>query len=209
MAPVLQDGWLLTSMNGSSDSGGAAVVQALASLAGTAVTGGAGKAATAATPKSTPPSQAELKAFGLTSAPTGPITKLDFASQGLARAAGQAVGQNKRPPPDLTVLQSVTDATNVAVFFAALITAATATTVEKQEPPTWGNSVLNAGLYAFQYADDDYVGIKKGEFVGLRAIVYFCNGGLTEPTKTTTIDGTPYSLSRTPCAHKYIYPNPK
>jgi hypothetical protein len=48
MKPVLQDGWMLTSLDSTSDSKTAETLQALGAIAGTALTGGAGAAAKSA-----------------------------------------------------------------------------------------------------------------------------------------------------------------
>jgi hypothetical protein len=187
MAPTLQDGWLLVSMNGSADSGGAQVVQALASLVGTGLTGGAAKAAGPA------PQPAKRPAVA-TKAPTPDEIKEDPTATGLA------VGRGGTPPP--TLLGVPPD--KLKTFIEAIRKgAATPPPKEKIAPPIWGNGVLGAGLYAFQYADADADGVKQGEFVGLRTVVYFCNGGLRAPRPTTVIDGTRYTLSDTPCPHQY------
>jgi hypothetical protein len=165
--PTLQDGWMLTSLAGSVDSGGTAVLSALSGLATTSATGGAtaaakGGAAAAVAPDTT------LLPHSLN--PDNPKSLKDYDPLTLA-LYGQSVGQGALPPPpaaDVVALKP----NQLSEFMNAIAVGAKSAVTAAQTVPlpvTWGKNVLPPGLYKFDDAS------------GLVAVIYFCANGPQNP----------------------------
>ena len=184
MTPALQDGWMLTSLSSSNDSGGPAALAAVASLVGSAVggvaTGGASKVASATADKSKNGAELlneEVRILGL---PPGP---------------GPAPGPAAPKPKTIVVTKTI---------YAT--------------QPNWGENVLPAGLYAFDFlpATSDPSPTDRqgkmllpgaGRLIGLKPVVFFCAHGPERPTERP--DPPPpaagmFDLYETPCTHPNI-----
>jgi hypothetical protein len=196
-APTLQDGWMLTSMNGSVASGVPETLQALASIASGVASGGTSSGAGAAT---------KAAKSALTAKLAGPSPQ-DWEQ------VGEKIGQGLLPmlSPDEVKrlsgdqLQALAD--GIKKGAQAL-------------PLPWGDNVLPAGLYEFHYLDEaeaKATNKQRGEFVGLRPVTYFCKQGTAMPTpNTVTFEGVRYSVvvppvtqrkngydvTGTPCEHE-------
>jgi hypothetical protein len=168
-APTLQDGWMLTSMSGSADSGGAAVISALTSL-GSAFAGGAGPAAAkGGTQAAVAPGDQTLLPKSL----TGAGTALKDYSPSQLVLYGQSVGEGTLKAPPAADIDSLTKP-QLSLFVTAIAAGAKAQaqTSPKQVAPsvTWGPNVLPAGLYEFVFDTEKHL-------TGLNAVMYFCITG--------------------------------
>jgi hypothetical protein len=174
MAPTLQDGWMLTSMNGSNDSGGVAALQAIASLVGGAIGAGATGGAKAAAPKP----------GARTTAVTPREEEYPPRDKNFEKY-GEKIGQGTVRPPTQVEL-GATESKSLAQLITGIIKGAYARAANAPLP--WGDNVLPAGLYAFDYQPSD-----GGVLNGLKPLVYFCKDGLSKPA-----DG------KTPCEHDKV-----
>lgn len=226
-APSLTDGWMLTSLNGSSDN--SSMLSAIASMVGGGGSsgggGGGGKtaagaaAAGAAALAAVPPAAAadtEWQRFGQNvvsgAAQPAPLdtlnsldaTKLSAYISGVANATGATIDPN--------VLRGLTKANLVALASAmgkagqAVANAASTA----QRPLPWGNNVLPAGLYEFVYSNhkDDTTSKINGTLTGLMPVTFFCKGYVELPTdserntfRDLTTAGAPRPRLTTPCNH--------
>jgi len=200
--PALQDGWMLTSLSGSSDS--AAALTALAGLVSGTATGGAKAATTVPSSKAVPPkSSLEPKSIN----PENKTDLKDFSDDQLAEY-GKSIGKGLSRFPLPNDLKSLTDRQaslllmSITNGLSTRLTSAQAPTA----PPPWGRNVLPPGLYAFQYSEPT-ASPDSGRFKGLVPILFFCKEGPTESKvdrQTTAIsyrEGQTMSGYETPCPH--------
>lgn len=189
-APTLTDGWMLTSMNGSSNSGVSDTLQAVGSLLGgsSSKTGGAAGAAkvAAASPQVSP-------------APAA-ISYKDSDPQILQ--IGKDVGAGKKGFPDATTLAALSTA-QTRTFLSGLAQglASRPAAVAKPTSAAWGENVLPAGLYRFTYD------AASGDLTGLSPVAFFCKGGTVNASASNTtrkafVDGRAYIEQATPCEHE-------
>jgi hypothetical protein len=191
-APSLQDGWMLTSLNGSSDN--SSMLSAIASMVGGGGSGsgggGAGKTATGAAaaraaPLATiPPADAkstEWESFGesVVSGAASPVPPDTLNSLNASQLSSYISGITKATgsPVDPNVLKATSKANLVA--FASSIgkvgQAVAIATAATQKALPWGNNVLPAGLYEFVY--------DEGVLTGLMPVTFFCKNYIETPTK--------------------------
>ena len=179
-APTLQDGWMLTSVNGSSASGVPETLQALASIASGVATGGSSAAG----------GTAAKTAKSAVTAETA-TTSTDWEK------VGEKIGQGLETMPTLPEL-TARNADMLALAKGIIKGAQVA-------PLPWGDNVLPAGLYEFHYVRDKAeataTNTQIGDFVGLRPVEYFCKQGVATPSVTrasVTIEGETYYIAAPP-----------
>jgi hypothetical protein len=117
---------------------------------------------------------------------------------------GLAVGQGTASPPSNTAIRSLKNKAQVAALVNGIIQGAGMRAAGPQPnlPLPWGDNVLPAGLYAFDYTPLDATGNGQ-EFRGLKPVIYFCKSGIAvpQPARTVVVDGNTYDVSETPCVH--------
>jgi hypothetical protein len=181
LAPSLQDGWMLTSMNGSSD------MSAFATLLGSVLGSGGGGASGAKSGTATGgTANAAKAALAASTAQVSPDMTTDQLTQ-----TGRQIGQGTLLLPPNAVLQSLSSSQLAALIAGIISGEATKTTASKAAAPLpWGTNVLPAGLYEFAYAPEN-ASVNAGKFEGIRPLVFFC--------KTGTVSAAPGQS--TPCLH--------
>jgi hypothetical protein len=175
--PTLQDGWMLTSLSGSVDSGGAAALSAIAGLATTSATGGATAAAKGGAAAAVAP-DTSLLPHSLN--PDNPKSLKNYDAMTLA-LYGQSVGQGSLAAPPRADVAALSPS-QLSTFMTAIAVGAKSIVTASQTVPltvTWGKNVLPPGLYNF---DDKS---------GLTAVIYFCADGPQAPKADKS----------TPCPH--------
>lgn len=192
-APTLQDGWMLTNLNGSADSGGPQTLQALASILGSVGSMGVGGApAVAAQGKKSAPST-PLQSF-VTEAIEGKAILDPRAAEELDKI-GQNIGrgivapytaadlQNFQAHPEILRKLSTgirkglgVPQSNLTIsddqLFAYTIELSAIADLKSTHIPA---DVLPAGLYKFEYDPE-------GIFTGLKAVSFFCRSGVDSPS---------------------------
>jgi hypothetical protein len=164
--PALQDGWMLGSLTSSVDSGAAAALTALGgfkpgSTGGATSRKGSGDAAAAQ---------------GAPDEARAPQRKpLNILTEQELRAYGRAVGKGDLQFPSESELSSLTEPKLKTLIKGIEIGIQIRSAVDAAldaigSTPIWGPNVLPAGLYAFDYVN--------GVFSGLKPVTYFCKGGV-------------------------------
>lgn len=180
VAPTLQDGWMLGALSASVDSGLAATITALAGFKPAASSGGGsggGKGGGGSAAVVNPSNDLAPKGVNPKNPDFGKFANPDIKSYGVL------VGKLEASPPtpaDVATLnkeqiqlfvQSVAD--------GARIKAEVNAELAKNPGPTWGDNVLPAGLYEFNYDGG-------GRLLGLKPLMFFCHSGIEAPKSDST-----------------------
>jgi hypothetical protein len=221
-APALQDGWMLTSLNGSSDN--SSMLSAIATMMGAGSGsggggGGGGKAAAGAAAAAAgalaaePPPAAtadEYQRYGSnvvngSAAPLSP-DKLGALSADQVKAYITGLSNTAGATLDPAVLNGLpmatlrTLASSMGQFGASVSQARTSS----QKALPWGENVLPAGLYEFVYSPVD----KGAKLLGLMPVTFFCKGYAKVPSEAdrqtflnAAAGAHPEIQLPTPCKH--------